>query len=142
MWAELVSFSLLLYCVNNVIMIIELVLSFIISHTAYQILLIYIPECYPTYMRTTAGGMALGIGRFGAAVGALVAEYLDESSIVYTLYTFIGVMLVNAVGTLFLRTETYDTLLADNRSRSGRSYGTMDTVEPHSIPPLLDSASG
>ena len=71
----------------------------------------------------------------GSALGSLMIMYLDTISILYTFYTIVSVLLLNAIASLFLnKEETYNSVLVDNRSGNNpltltgptvRNYGSL-----------------
>jgi len=127
---------LLLWCMSTWITYFELVML-ILSYAAYnEVLWTYAPEIYPSYMRATAIGVHNGIGKFGAAAGTFLSEYLDTEAIEYSLYTFAFISFVACVTSLFfkLTDETKGLRLTDSREEEvvdmGRvSYGSLDNSE-------------
>ena len=111
------AFTLLLMtCFDSVITYIE-VFTCIIAYSAYnEVLWIYAPEFYPTYMRGTAIGVQNGLGKLGAAAGTFLTEYLDELNIMYTLYCFAVVVIVSCITILFMERETLGEQLVDSRT--------------------------
>ena len=132
-WLGVLSMAAFFWCISGVVSIIELIIAIIITRASFHILFLYIPECYPTYIRGTAYGCANGIGSMGSALGSLMIMYLDTISILYTFYTIVSVLLLNAIASLFLnKEETYDSVLVDNRSGNNpltgptvRNYGSL-----------------
>ena len=120
-----VSTILLLLCVNAYISYVVLVCAVMSYAALVQVLWIYVPELYPSYMRATAVGVHNGIGKFGAAAGTFLSAYLDHRGIQYTLYTFIFMAVVSAVTSLFFsqkEDETQGEALLDGRDEV-RHYG-------------------
>ena len=106
---------LMLVCINSVLTYVE-VFGAIICYCAYnEVLWIYAPEFYPTYMRGTAVGVQNGIGKLGAAAGTFLTEYLDDYDIKYSLYCFVFVEVVACVTVLFMKRETRGEQLIDTR---------------------------
>lgn len=86
----------------------------IITSTAYnQILWIYTPESYPTYIRNTAVGTLNSIGKIGAATGTFLVETTDAASIRGSLglFLFLGIVLIGA--SALLKKETKNVQLQD-----------------------------
>eukprot|EP00116_Pleurobrachia_bachei_P003689 sb/3463951/ len=109
-------FSVLLsICINSYMTYITL-LGAALFYAAYnQVLWIYTPEFYPTYMRGTACGVQDGIGKFGAAAGTFLTTYLDEYDVSYSVYCFIGVEFIACVAVLFMKRETLGQNMQDSR---------------------------
>ncbi|XP_063673822.1 putative transporter svop-1 [Bolinopsis microptera] len=106
---------LLLICMNAVLTYVE-VFGAIVCYSAYnEVLWIYAPEFYPTYMRGTAVGVQNGIGKLGAAAGTFLTEYLDDYDIKYSLYCFVVVQAVACLTILFMKRETRGEQLIDTR---------------------------
>ena len=109
------AIGLLLLCLNPYLTLVEIFLA-VISIAAYNdILWIYSPEFYPTYLRGTAIGVQNGIGKMGAAAGTFLTEYLDDIDITYSIYCFLAVALVACVNVLFMERETRGEQLVDGR---------------------------
>ena len=127
---------LVLWCINTYITYFELVML-VLSYAAYnEVLWTYSPEVYPSYMRATAIGVHNGIGKFGAAAGTFLSEYLDTEAIEYSLYTFCFITLVACVTSLFfkLKDETKGVMLSDSREEQIlleriQTYGSTDNSE-------------
>ena len=141
-WGSLIAIVFLMFCLEAE-MLYTLVAAVVILYSlSTHVLFIYTPEYYPTYIRSTAMGVHLGIGRLGAAVAALVSEYLDTINIRFTIATYILVIVVNAVATCFLQTETRGQALVDNRV-SPESYGAagLESGRKKDETPLIDENS-
>ena len=86
------------------------------SYAMYnQVLWIYTPEFYPTYMRATAIGVQNGIGKLGAASGSFLTKFLDDIDIKWTIVSYIIVILIACVNVTFMNRETKDEVLQDER---------------------------
>eukprot|EP00116_Pleurobrachia_bachei_P003135 sb/3463397/ len=120
---------LLILCINSYLTYITL-LGAAFFYAAYnQVLWVYTPEFYATYMRGTACGIQNGIGKFGAAAGTFLTTYLDEFDVTYSVYCFIGVQLIACATVLFMKRETLGQNLQDTRSNENtpikeEAYGT------------------
>eukprot|EP00116_Pleurobrachia_bachei_P010272 sb/3470534/ len=110
---------LLLWCLNSYLTYVEL-FACVIFYAAYnEVLWIYAPEFYATYMRATAIGVQNGIGKLGAAAGTFLTTYLDEYDIGYSIYCFIFVEIVACITVMFMQRETRGSLLQDSRINEG-----------------------
>ena len=86
------------------------------SYAMYnQVLWIYTPEFYPTYMRATAIGVQNGIGKLGAATGSFLTEFLDDIDIKWTIVSYIIIIFIACVNVTFMNRETKDEALHDER---------------------------
>eukprot|EP00116_Pleurobrachia_bachei_P000701 sb/3460963/ len=104
----------LLLCINAYVTYTMLCIATIFYSAYNQVLWVYTPEFYATYMRGTACGIQNGIGKFGAAAGTFLTTYLDEYDVSYTIYCYIAVQLVACVTVLFMRRETAGQNLQDS----------------------------
>eukprot|EP00116_Pleurobrachia_bachei_P007473 sb/3467735/ len=110
-----VATVLLLFCVNSYVTYVELA-ACVIFYSAYnQVLWIYTPEFYATYMRGTAIGIQNGLGKFGAAAGTFLTTYLMEVNIAYCIGCFVGVQIVSCITVTFLKKETQGQVMQDGR---------------------------
>eukprot|EP00116_Pleurobrachia_bachei_P003192 sb/3463454/ len=110
-----VSTVLLLFCFNSYVTYVELA-ACVIFYSAYnQVLWIYTPEFYATYMRGTAIGVQNGLGKFGAAAGTFLTTYLMEVNIAYCIGCFVGVQVVSCLTVTFLKKETQGQVMQDGR---------------------------
>eukprot|EP00116_Pleurobrachia_bachei_P003281 sb/3463543/ len=107
---------LLIICINSYLTYTTLLGAALFFGAYRQVLWIYTPEFYPTYMRGTACGVQNGIGKFGAAAGTFLITYLDEFDVTYSIYCFIGVELIACLAVPFLKRETLGQNLQDSRS--------------------------
>ena len=86
------------------------------SYAMYnQVLWIYTPEFYPTYMRATAIGVQNGIGKLGAATGSFLTEFLDDIDIKWTIVSYIIIIFIACVNVTLMNRETKDEALHDER---------------------------
>ena len=121
----------LIVCINSYLTYV-IFLGAAFFYAAYnEVLWIYTPEFYATYMRGTACGIQNGIGKLGAAAGTFLTTYLDEYGVIYSIYCFIGVQLIACVTVLFMNRETVGQNLQDSRLNEntpikeiGEAYGT------------------
>ena len=115
-WGSLVSTTMLLFCFGSIIIYIELFFVALFYMAMDAVLWIYVPEYYPTYIRSTAVGVINGIGKVGGALGVLVTLYLDAYNIQYTIGVYIVIIIFAILGTFFLNTETRGRVLVDERT--------------------------
>ena len=108
---------LLLICADSIFTYIILFTCSFAYGTYNQVLWIYTPEFYPTYMRATAIGVQNGIGKIGAAFGSFITEYIDDMGIRYTVLFYIGLMLIACMTICFMERETKGTALVDRDER-------------------------
>ena len=74
---------------------------------------VYLPECFPTELRSTGVGFSTAISRIGAALGTFLLPILvDEKGIEATLLLLSGVLLVGLLASWRLAPETRDATLA------------------------------
>ena len=70
-------------------------------------------------MRAMAVGVQNGLGKFGAAAGTFLTEYLDSADVLYSVYGFILVAGVSCGAGLFMERETRGEELQDSRLHEG-----------------------
>lgn len=123
---QLVCFCMALPCWGMWFLYIALAAMIIASTTFNQILWIYTPESYPTYIRNTAVGTLNALGKLGAASGTFIIETLDARDIRGSIGTFIALGCVLFAATLFLTKETKNQVLQDTREQqAGLTYATL-----------------
>lgn len=120
---------LFLSCFGGHILTIELAAILTLYTIVIANIWLYVPECYPTYIRTTATGVQDGIGKLGGAMGCFLTEYLDTINIRYTICTYIFVTLIGAIVACLIPSETRGEFLVDYRKPSKRKYGILESAD-------------
>lgn len=124
--AQVITFCMAMPCWGTWFLYLSLAAMIISSTTFNQILWIYTPESYPTYIRNTAVGTLNALGKLGAASGTFIVETLDAKDIRGSLGTFVALGCVLLGATLLLKTETKDRALQDTKEDgAGMSYATL-----------------
>ena len=125
-FAQIICFCLALPCWGTWFLYMALGAMIISSTTFNQILWIYTPESYPTYIRNTAVGTLNALGKLGAASGTFVIETLDAKDIRGSLGTFIALGFILLAATFLLKKETRNQVLQDTREQqAGLTYATL-----------------
>ena len=113
-------------CWGTWFLYVALACMIITSTTFNQILWIYTPESYPTYIRNTAVGTLNALGKLGAASGTFIIETLDAKDIRGSLGTFIAFGFILLIATLLLKKETKNQVLQDTKQQqAGLTYATL-----------------
>ena len=123
---QICTFAMAMPCLGTWFLYLALACMIITSTTFNQILWIYTPESYPTYIRNTAVGTLNALGKLGAASGTFVIETLDAKDIRGSLGTFIAFGAVLLVACFLLKKETKGQVLQDTREQqAGLTYSTL-----------------
>ena len=123
---QIICFCMALPCWGTWFLYLALAAMIISSTTFNQILWIYTPESYPTYIRNTAVGTLNALGKLGAASGTFIIETLDAKDIRGSLGTFIAFGFILLAATLLLKKETRNQALQDTREQqAGLTYATL-----------------
>ena len=123
---QILTFCMALPCWGTWFLYLALAAMIISSTTFNQILWIYTPESYPTYIRNTAVGTLNALGKLGAASGTFIVETLDAKDIRGSLGTFIALGFVLLGATLLLKKETKNQVLQDTKEdEAGMAYSTL-----------------
>ncbi|KAL5255194.1 hypothetical protein ACHWQZ_G014583 [Mnemiopsis leidyi] len=123
---QIICFCMALPCWGTWFLYLALAAMIISSTTFNQILWIYTPESYPTYIRNTAVGTLNALGKLGAASGTFIIETLDAKDIRGSLGTFIAFGFILVAATLLLKKETRNQALQDTREQqAGLTYATL-----------------
>ena len=110
---------LMLICIDTIVTYIT-VFIVVFFYAAYnQVLWIYAPEFYPTYIRGTAIGAQNGLGKLGAAAGVFLTVYYDAINIRYSIGWFALVNIV-ACCTIVFMSDAEETV--GRRLRDGRDF--------------------
>eukprot|EP00116_Pleurobrachia_bachei_P003364 sb/3463626/ len=132
-FAGLVFTLLMLICIDTIVTYIT-VFIVVFFYAAYnQVLWIYTPEFYPTYIRGTAIGVQNGLGKLGAAAGVFLTVYYDAINIRYSIGWFVLVNIIACCTIVFMSDaeETVGKRLRDGRDLDDMTQGPSEDCLSH-----------
>ena len=124
-FASFVITLTLLICISSYLIYLELFLIVNFYGMAIATVWLYMPECYPTYIRSTATGTQNALSKFGAAGGTFITEYVDSIDIRYSIMITGSLLLLASIVSIFLQRETRGTALRDTEEPEEIAMSTI-----------------
>ena len=111
--AASVAMGLLMICASRNVLLVFIFIARAMMASVYQVVYIYTAEIFPTNVRSVGLGFCSMFARFASILVPFVAEVLIKHSFYAVVVVFSAPLLISAITSLTLKTETNQRALED-----------------------------